>query len=99
MLLLVPPETFRCHRSHPPNVRRTEHTLNPHYCQTLPVPPPNIISLQHCKLPLVFHKRLRKMRNLLLPPNEEVQWLSGVLDRKSTRLNSSHGYISYAVFC
>src|SRR2546429_6121332 len=22
-----------------------------------------------------------------------------VLDRKSTRLNSSHGYISYAVFC
>src|SRR3989449_3015175 len=25
--------------------------------------------------------------------------LSGILDRKSTRLNSSHGYISYAVFC
>src|SRR6266436_9534606 len=23
----------------------------------------------------------------------------GPLDRKSTRLNSSHGYISYAVFC
>src|SRR2546422_6600363 len=23
----------------------------------------------------------------------------GRLDRKSTRLNSSHGYISYAVFC
>src|SRR2546422_3095171 len=27
----------------------------------------------------------------------EYQGLS--LDRKSTRLNSSHGYISYAVFC
>src|SRR5687768_17816406 len=28
-------------------------------------------------------------------------WWSGrfVEDRKSTRLNSSHGYISYAVFC
>src|SRR2546422_10153689 len=28
-------------------------------------------------------------------------WVSGDLaeDRKSTRLNSSHGYISYAVFC
>src|SRR5256884_1797969 len=28
-------------------------------------------------------------------------WMGGVsvLDRKSTRLNSSHGYISYAVFC
>src|SRR2546422_5963200 len=24
---------------------------------------------------------------------------TGNLDRKSTRLNSSHGYISYAVFC
>src|SRR3989449_2290828 len=24
---------------------------------------------------------------------------SGQTDRKSTRLNSSHGYISYAVFC
>src|SRR2546429_6023033 len=24
---------------------------------------------------------------------------TGQLDRKSTRLNSSHGYISYAVFC
>src|SRR2546422_7775192 len=24
---------------------------------------------------------------------------SGKTDRKSTRLNSSHGYISYAVFC
>src|SRR3989449_7116343 len=27
------------------------------------------------------------------------QHLVGVVDRKSTRLNSSHGYISYAVFC
>src|SRR2546429_1613717 len=28
---------------------------------------------------------------------EELKDLAG--DRKSTRLNSSHGYISYAVFC
>src|SRR3989449_2919818 len=30
-----------------------------------------------------------------------AQWLERTLDedRKSTRLNSSHGYISYAVFC
>src|SRR2546429_5575584 len=27
------------------------------------------------------------------------QRADGYLDRKSTRLNSSHGYISYAVFC
>src|SRR2546422_7053486 len=29
---------------------------------------------------------------------EDAQWEMR-LDRKSTRLNSSHGYISYAVFC
>src|SRR2546422_5429660 len=28
-----------------------------------------------------------------------VMNLRGRIDRKSTRLNSSHGYISYAVFC
>src|SRR5256884_6969818 len=28
---------------------------------------------------------------------EQILWQK--LDRKSTRLNSSHGYISYAVFC
>src|SRR5687768_18354598 len=26
-------------------------------------------------------------------------WTTRMPDRKSTRLNSSHGYISYAVFC
>src|SRR2546422_4542114 len=29
----------------------------------------------------------------------DLQDLPDVRDRKSTRLNSSHGYISYAVFC
>src|SRR3989449_7238241 len=36
---------------------------------------------------------------ILLPPptpNPEARYAP---DRKSTRLNSSHGYISYAVFC
>src|SRR5205809_2386713 len=28
-----------------------------------------------------------------------LRWLPEARDRKSTRLNSSHGYISYAVFC
>src|SRR2546422_7835853 len=37
-----------------------------------------------------------------LPAERPVDALGGDLeeaDRKSTRLNSSHGYISYAVFC
>src|SRR2546422_3063831 len=33
-------------------------------------------------------------RQILLPNGSSLQQ-----DRKSTRLNSSHGYISYAVFC
>src|SRR2546429_5538267 len=32
-------------------------------------------------------------------PLHIVDRATGLLDRKSTRLNSSHGYISYAVFC
>mgnify|MGYP007135080860 CR=1 FL=1 len=31
--------------------------------------------------------------------NRKVALALAELDRKSTRLNSSHGYISYAVFC
>src|SRR2546422_7510713 len=34
-----------------------------------------------------------------LDPAADQQLLHAVGDRKSTRLNSSHGYISYAVFC
>src|SRR2546429_6220100 len=38
-----------------------------------------------------------------IPPYQDIEMKSPlvhtVLDRKSTRLNSSHGYISYAVFC
>src|SRR2546429_7106604 len=30
---------------------------------------------------------------------KEDLWVANGRDRKSTRLNSSHGYISYAVFC
>src|SRR2546422_8633826 len=34
---------------------------------------------------------------MLLAEELEADWSK--IDRKSTRLNSSHGYISYAVFC
>src|SRR2546422_2090230 len=33
------------------------------------------------------------------PSSAPSKELGGRRDRKSTRLNSSHGYISYAVFC
>src|SRR2546422_4586867 len=44
------------------------------------------------RLPVLARRRGRKPRVGL--PN-----VLAALDRKSTRLNSSHGYISYAVFC
>src|SRR2546422_7298081 len=51
--------------------------------------------------------RLRAPRRPLEPDGDDVRGESlraadehdGLPDRKSTRLNSSHGYISYAVFC
>src|SRR3712207_7529219 len=40
---------------------------------------------------------------VVLKPSEEAPWsgaiLAEIVDRKSTRLNSSHANISYAVFC
>src|SRR5947208_13049758 len=42
-------------------------------------------------------ERTRHSRDRALPPADSAQ-ASG-LDRKSTRLNSSHQIISYAVFC
>src|SRR2546422_3300024 len=43
-------------------------------------------------------------RDELIPQEVDLLHLAGLpveptQDRKSTRLNSSHGYISYAVFC
>src|SRR5256884_649835 len=41
-----------------------------------------------------------KFREFFEDPNKMLQMiLAAERDRKSTRLNSSHGYISYAVFC
>src|SRR5699024_11949962 len=50
--------------------------------------------------------KANRYANLLMPINANIGWLSyalvaiiGAVDRKSTRLNSSHVSISYAVFC
>src|SRR2546422_5781560 len=52
----------------------------------------------------LFRSRVRRARHHHLEPRRaapaaarDADDLPG--DRKSTRLNSSHGYISYAVFC
>src|SRR5260221_8943648 len=45
-----------------------------------------------------FAGRMRRV-SIVRPPGHAGIMLAGVLDRKSTRLNSSHTVISYAVFC
>src|SRR2546422_1953409 len=40
-----------------------------------------------------------KLKHVLRSTVLSIVHLGVMLDRKSTRLNSSHGYISYAVFC
>src|SRR5687768_18227821 len=42
---------------------------------------------------------LRPRSRLLGPNLTRLPEAAAARDRKSTRLNSSHGYISYAVFC
>src|SRR3989449_4193675 len=53
--------------------------------------PQGLHVLQRCTVALVLGDRV--FRHVF-----QVQ-LARIADRKSTRLNSSHGYISYAVFC
>src|SRR5687768_18190912 len=45
------------------------------------------------------HRRDHTVAILHMHAREECHRVLVQLDRKSTRLNSSHGYISYAVFC
>src|SRR2546422_3348823 len=48
--------------------------------------------------PDVFARRQERLRQELITRKLDL-FIAAPRDRKSTRLNSSHGYISYAVFC
>src|SRR2546430_17651451 len=55
----------------------------------------------HCRMPVWFRKNIadklfQPVRVSLIPGSPPILELR---DRKSTRLNSSHSQISYAVFC
>src|SRR2546429_3765663 len=56
-----------------------------------------------CRLDLAAHKLFKNGQEIELTAKEfrllEFFVKRAGRDRKSTRLNSSHGYISYAVFC
>src|ERR1041385_9530816 len=64
-------------------------------------PPPDISPLPlHDPLPICAPSSVPPLpAPAARVPAEAFMTHRAVLDRKSTRLNSSHGYISYAVFC
>src|SRR3989449_4053431 len=51
------------------------------------------------RVALNFLQRLSGIATLTRRAVDAVAGTQARIDRKSTRLNSSHGYISYAVFC
>src|SRR2546422_2522184 len=51
-----------------------------------------IFTCNHCPTAQLYETRIKHLVS-------DYKGRSVALDRKSTRLNSSHGYISYAVFC
>src|SRR5687768_18049659 len=78
-------------------------TTLPHLRLHAPTPPPANHTLPlHAALP-ILRGELSSPRRLALPVLAALggQHRQGeaARDRKGTRLNSSHGYISYAVFC
>src|SRR5256885_8303583 len=74
---------------------RPSWTLSWMYCEKLKLTPGNSASKRPCSS--------RTRRSLVMPGRHLSKGCSGAnsstLDRKSTRLNSSHLVISYAVFC
>src|SRR2546429_4348247 len=73
------------------------YTLSLH--DALPISESGLRKL-HFDLPLsVLHPELEHVEHIIGPQARTKADVLDALDRKSTRLNSSHGYISYAVFC
>src|SRR2546429_2074392 len=85
------PETIRLHIEH----RRAWITLDR--------PPLNILNIAMMKsLDAALERALPKSDTVIFQGAGVRAFCAGAdvaEDRKSTRLNSSHGYISYAVFC
>src|SRR2546422_229295 len=82
-------------RDPPARLRREREAHVLHGRELLRRLPPRLERSRHAELAAHLE------RHVLVDPDQAVDLLPepALVDRKSTRLNSSHGYISYAVFC
>src|SRR2546429_4676971 len=71
---------------------QAEEPARMHQCQNILA-----IPLRKHARPTVGYLSKEELAAILAQP--DLRTPQGRRDRKSTRLNSSHGYISYAVFC
>src|SRR2546422_7064126 len=65
----------------------------------LPAPPARLAIYYREKVVPELMQKFAYKTVMQVPRLHKITLNMGVGDRKSTRLNSSHGYISYAVFC
>src|SRR2546427_5172300 len=72
------------------------YTLSLH--DALPISLQMAIGLAEAHARTVVHRDI-KPSNVIITPQNVAKIVDFGLDRKSTRLNSSHSQISYAVFC
>src|SRR2546430_6360000 len=56
-------------------------------------------SVNHARMQLAFDVALLRRRKIVIEKDNICKRSGNSSDRKSTRLNSSHSQISYAVFC
>src|SRR6266436_1180926 len=84
-------------------VRRPSYRFRHAPWPVLPLPLSGTASAGACTFLRRRRRPRRSARNRRLHPGDGNDQADprprGKSDRKSTRLNSSHGYISYAVFC
>src|SRR5690625_5575097 len=81
---------------------RNNHGLNHHDPQCMIFSVPNEMAMQIAgtlKSLGVSQAVVRRASSMITNLFKSTGMMSGVSDRKSTRLNSSHVAISYAVFC
>src|SRR5687768_16524124 len=78
-------------------LRHLAYSRQREHCPTQPSPRTNILLATRFTSAISPKTLLRRNSRQLLLVRRATN--ACVSDRKSTRLNSSHGYISYAVFC